>query len=251
MPGGGQSSLSSITGIGAGSGPFRAAGKGTIKRGFTLAEVLITLGIIGVVAAMTLPSITASKQREELKASLKKNYSIIQQVFLHLASDNGGSLRPADIGGWTLKKDMMKYMKVLKDCGYGTLEADACVSNMYNNPELSSTKYKTFDGRLISSLTYFDDGQFILSDGSFYMLENNKGSIYITVDVNGINKNPNQWGYDLFTFQLTDKGKLLPMGAEGTDYTDDTYCSKSSTDKYNGIACANKAISDKDYWKNL
>ena len=50
------------------------------------------------------------------------------------------------------------------------------------------------------------------------MLENNKGSIYITVDVNGINKNPNQWGYDLFTFQLTDKGKLLPMGAEGPDY---------------------------------
>ena len=178
---------------------------------------------------MTLPSITASKQREELKASLKKNYSIIQQVFLHLASDNGGSLRPEDIGGWTLKNDMMKYMKVIKDCGYGALEADACVSNMYNNPELSSTKYKTFDGRLISSLTYFDDGQFILSDGSFYMLENNKNSILITVDVNGINKNPNQWGYDLFTFQLTDKGKLLPMGAEGTDYTDDTYCSKTST----------------------
>lgn len=209
------------------------------------------MGIIGVVAAMTLPSITASKQREELKASLKKNYSIIQQVFLHLASDNGGSLRPEDIGGWTLKNDMMKYMKVIKDCGYGALEADACVSNMYNNPELSSTKYKTFDGRLISSLTYFDDGQFILSDGSFYMLENNKNSILITVDVNGINKNPNQWGYDLFTFQLTDKGKLLPMGAEGTDYTDDTYCSKTSTNKFNGISCANKAISDKDYWKNL
>ena len=51
------------------------------KKAFTLAEVLITLGIIGVVAAMTLPSLINNIQSKQLEAGLKKQYSIISQVF--------------------------------------------------------------------------------------------------------------------------------------------------------------------------
>ncbi len=47
------------------------------KFAFTLAEVLITLGIIGIVAAMTLPSLIIRNQNKALEAGLKKNYSII------------------------------------------------------------------------------------------------------------------------------------------------------------------------------
>lgn len=49
------------------------------KLAFTLAEVLITLGIIGIVAAMTIPTLINKKQKAEIETQLKENYSIIQQ----------------------------------------------------------------------------------------------------------------------------------------------------------------------------
>ena len=76
------------------------------------------------------------------------------------------------------------------------------------------------------------------------------GTILISVDVNGIYKKPNRWGHDLFTFQIMDDGKLLPMGAEGTKYKSD-YCSLTSSDGSNGIGCTYKALTDKNYFKNL
>lgn len=84
-------------------------------------------------------------------------------------------------------------------------------------------------------------------------MENSEtGPVYISVDVNGYNKNPNKWGHDLFTFQLTDDGKILPMGAPGTTYNNiDSYCSSTSSHIYNGAGCTYKALTDKDYFKNL
>lgn len=52
-----------------------------IKYGFTLAEVLITLGIIGVVAAMTMPSLIASHKEKETVSKLKKVYSTLSNAF--------------------------------------------------------------------------------------------------------------------------------------------------------------------------
>lgn len=46
-------------------------------KGFTLAEVLITLGIIGVVAAMTMPALINATKNAELKTASKKGYSVV------------------------------------------------------------------------------------------------------------------------------------------------------------------------------
>lgn len=59
-----------------------------MKRAFTLAEVLITLGIIGVVAAITLPSVIANYQKEETVAKLKKTYSVVNQAILQSIVEN-------------------------------------------------------------------------------------------------------------------------------------------------------------------
>lgn len=48
--------------------------------GFTLAEVLVTLGIIGVVAALTIPAVITNYQKQETLSRLKKAYSIVQQA---------------------------------------------------------------------------------------------------------------------------------------------------------------------------
>src|SRR5574344_1380256 len=58
------------------------------KSAFTLAEVLITLGIIGVVAALTLPSLIENHNKKVWTTALQKQYSIWEQGFQKMKSDN-------------------------------------------------------------------------------------------------------------------------------------------------------------------
>lgn len=228
------------------------------KTAFTMAEVLITLGIIGVVAAMTLPTLLNSALNKQLEAGLKKNYSVIQQAFDMYQAETGERLLPevnatSQSDTKMLQKKIMPYFKVLKDCGIMT--TSECIPYMGNenmDDERNYNKYKTFSGNILQRLDLLDDGQFIISDGSIIMFEDNATlQKLISVDVNGYKKKPNRWGHDLFTFQLMTDGKILPMGAEGTYYTDDKYCSAASSEQYNGIACTYKALTDKDYFTNL
>ena len=62
---------------------------GFMKKGFTLAEVLITLGIIGVVAAMTMPSLIQNYRKKEATTRIKKFYSMMSQAVLLSTNDNG------------------------------------------------------------------------------------------------------------------------------------------------------------------
>ncbi len=67
--------------------------------GFTLAEVLITLAIIGVVAAMTIPSVIINTNQQEYKTGLKKAVSVLNQaITMNMALDN---LTPADVTATT------------------------------------------------------------------------------------------------------------------------------------------------------
>ena len=61
------------------------------KAAFTLAEVLITLGIIGIVAAMTLPMLIAKYQKQVATTKLKRLYSLISNVTLRAELDYGPS----------------------------------------------------------------------------------------------------------------------------------------------------------------
>ena len=227
-----------------------------MKNGFTMAEVLITLGIIGIVAAMTLPSLINSKKNKELEASFKKNYSVIQQALDMYQAQNGERLSHGSVSRHELKPALMKYMKVLRDCYWGAeSNADnigkACIPANYSDSDSVSDAYKNFTGTTTMQLAFFDDGQFILNDGSLILLENSSGNLYISVDVNGYLKNPNRLGQDLFMFQIDNKGRLLPMGAEGSQYDSETYCSATSTNSLNGAGCTIKAINEKDYFSKL
>lgn len=93
-----------------------------------------------------------------------------------------------------------------------------------------------------------------LQDGTLLLFENttnNVGSIYVSVDLNGYEGKPNHWGYDLFTFQFLD-GELKTMSDKVTHFTDmDQYCNPKVSNIHNGIACAQKAKEDADYFKKL
>ncbi len=228
--------------------------------GFTLAEVLITLGIIGIVAAMTLPTVINNSRNKQLEAGLKRSYSLISQALDLYQAEIGERITPDTKG---VKKQLLKYIKTARDCGQGSESteealAKVCIPNYVNtgSTEKNSTKYKTFNGSTNINLGYFDDGQFVMTDGSLVLLENRifegrDNKLYISVDVNGFNKNPNRLGHDLFMFQIDKKGKLLPMGVEGTDYNNTDFCSPTSTSNMNGAGCTYNALTNKDYFKNL
>lgn len=84
--------------------------------GFTLAEVLITLGIIGIVAAMTLPSVINNSRNKQLEAGLKKAYSVIGQALDMYQAETGERITQDTV---SVKKLLIKYIKTARDCGYG------------------------------------------------------------------------------------------------------------------------------------
>ena len=219
------------------------------KIGFTLSEVLITLGIIGVVAAMTLPAIIANTRKEELRTGLKKSYSVLQQALQKMSVDTGQTVIPADYPSGAFKPEFMKYFSAVQDCGYGNRDTKPCIPN--SGTGTVSEVYRNYTNTSRINLNLIDDGQFAIADGMLILIENAGGGLYITVDVNGVQGKPNRWGHDLFTFQLMNDGKLLPMGIDGTVYDEAAYCSKSSSSKENGIACTHKALTDKNFWTSL
>ena len=223
-----------------------------LKQGFTLAEILIALTIIGVIAAVTMPVLIGNSQDKELAAGLKKNYSVFKQVLTHYYADTGEMLTQSTentaADSKRIKEALIKYVSNIKDCGYGWESYDAANNTQSCIPfGKFGSIYKTYNGNnLGGSAGAFDQGQFVLSDGTavFLNADSPHGTL-ISVDVNGFEKKPNRLGKDLFVFQLTQDGDLLPGGAAGTWYSDEnTYCSNTSTNTKNGAGCAAKVLQE-------
>lgn len=231
--------------------------KERVKLAFTLAEVLITLGIIGVVAALTIPSLINNYKAKRLHTQFLKSYSTVQQVFKQMEADDV-SLDPNTYPHGTFYLTFMNYLQGAFDCGSNATETKhllPCYGYTWNYSQDKNAKpYKSLDGKSNVSGSWFDDGQIALQDGTLLLFENNirnDGNIWVSVDLNGYNNLPNRWGYDLFTFQFVD-GELKTMGDNGTNYTNMTsYCNSQTTNALNGVTCAQKAKINSDYFKDL
>lgn len=226
----------------------------TRTKAFSLAETLITLGIIGVVAAITIPNLITNYKAKQLRSQFLRAYSTIQQVFKLMEADDV-SLDPTTFAGGAMHTMFLKYLQNTVDCGKGNNNSSKDFSPCYDYKD--STKYYTAlngEARLASAL--FDDGQIVLPDGSLLLFENpnTSGEYYawVFVDLNGFNNKPNILGIDLFVFQFLD-GELGTMGDIKTQYKDlDKYCNfEKSTNGYNGMGCAKLAKENPDYFKRV
>ena len=205
------------------------------KKAFTLSEVLMTLGIIGICAAVTMPNLYVDVRNAELQSKLKKEYAAIQNAVLLVAIEDSNFGN--NFTAFTYKDKLKKHFNLAKDCNI----------NCYSVNELK-TIYKTFSNQ-VGNVNYFASGQFFLENGSLIMINNTlPNQVIISVDLNGPSKNPNIWGVDVFSFKLSEKGIPQPGGYPGTNSADPGYCSKTSDDPYNGFGCAYKALYDKSYW---
>ena len=191
------------------------------KAGFTLAEVLITLGIIGIVAAMTMPALVGKYQEKSTVTRVKKFYSMMSQA-LNFAIAEHGTVDTWEYydNGTTFSKQssiefaeyFKKYLKITKDCGPNP----GCLANTEIKYLNDSDKWSNYD----SDKHY----KMILADGTYLWLrnhyincsqidgdgapgkENTCGILWI--DVNGKNQ-PNTFGRDVFVFYIK-KDRITP-----------------------------------------
>ena len=213
---------------------------------------MVTLGIIGVVAALTMPNLIANHKAKQLRTAFLKGYSMLTQAYEQYHKDT--SCSTTDCLGSGFYMDLKPYFKIAKYCKIdNNLNDKDCFKRM-----TTDTSYKNFSRTVSGISTYmFDDGQFVTVDGMLVTFEQRASGnreVFIGLDTTGRQKGPNVLGQDLFLFQIVNKGDrgfVLPVGAEGTTFTEEIYCSLTSTSPENGYACAAKALAEKDFFKKL
>ena len=193
---------------------------------FTLAEVLVTLGIIGVVSAMTVPTLMQNYQRQSYVTQLHKTYNEFSQAILRFQTDrNAVNLTEAGLTSQEVCNNLMtSYFKTTQTCENSLTPCFA-------------DSYKTLQGGTID----FDiNTSYVLASGAsvrfmYAQVGNGINKIAnITVDVNG-KKGPNILGRDLFWMALYNDGVIddydykspAPLSESLRNDAYDTYCQGS------------------------
>lgn len=189
------------------------------RKGFTLAEVLITLGIIGIVAAMTLPAIVTNYKVKILENQFKKADSIIQQAVQKTANEYGyTSLAELNVAGCASGCDNNENYRLLKQQipninniwykQFKTVkffsDTEAYRRNLYCHDFFGEKKITTYSCMYPGG----SDKYMILADGmAVSPLFAHLGGAFHPVlmgavfDTNGPYKGPNRFGYDIFWYQ--------------------------------------------------
>jgi len=184
--------------------------------GFTLAEVLITLVIIGVIAAITVPSLINKTNNQETVSRLKKAYSTLAQATNLIIAEEGS------IPSWTTTNEKIfnlykKHLINAKVCS----QSQGCFEQ--GNMKWESGDVYTYNWNDSSNKLVLADGmQLLFSDASPTCHEgltdyrmNMCGRIF--VDTNG-QKKPNTFGKDVFAFIIFKNG-LFPEGCNTSNPT--------------------------------
>lgn len=187
------------------------------KNGFTLAEVLITLGIIGVVAAMTLPALITKYENKRNVEQLKKFYSTFSQALQKAAYDAGCdysiSCYYESIGVTNNSNTQDRVNKAFESISRQLTNVKKCDKPTGNGFHLGQcTDYKlnhNYDGSGTEEDYFYN----IITTDGMYISYTASGSTtnggWTSVDVNGPKK-PNREGRDIFTFWNYKGNKILP-----------------------------------------
>lgn len=202
-----------------------------MKRAFTLAEVLITLGIIGVVAALTMPSLMANYKKSVAKNQFKKTYSTLTNAFNQTVQDLGESVNCSHQSYTSeackeLWNEFVKNLNVVKYC-----ETDAYAQGCV--PDYSSENFPRTQGCGGFSAPQIKEQQpaAVLADGSIIFPYGWHKTLYpaIGFDINGFKK-PNVGGQDVFSLGISNKNGLPVLGAWHDGYL--SYCLPLSNKTY-------------------
>lgn len=235
-------------------------------RAFTLAETLITLGILGVVMAMTLPSIITSYKKQVTVAKLQKAYSVLSQAMNAAVAKHGDSKywpewdANAEVVLRTYFAPELKNSKVYPtnadDSKLMCYERDYTVGFQSTKNENIKYPYAWMNDLYFSSPMYATHtASMQLMDGTCVGLNSNSSRYYkktVFVDINGPYQRPNKAGYDLFLFEIRDNN-IVPLGWDWGYALSSPSQINSCHPKANngGMFCAAKIMEDNwqiTYW---
>jgi len=215
---------------------------------FTLAEILITLSVIGILASITMPSLIQNTQEKELRTAFKKAYSDFAQVTKKVIQDNGGTMVGICLNGDhdCLKNKYIAHLNIIKNCKNGESLGICWHDNDGSSKYLRGQPYTTW-GNLAG---------FILNNGTLvrvWMVDPAcKNQTYsprgecanILLDVNGFKK-PNTLGKDIFYLHVYEDC-IAPWGTSDDD-SNSTSRSASCSKTSSGRGCAALVLQDIDY----
>lgn len=231
------------------------------NNGFTLAETLITLTIVGLVAAMTIPSLIKDVNTKIYYSQFQEANAIMINLGTEIYRDynfdiTGMFATPADVINAFSEK--LKYQKI---CNSSDFQGVCWHKESTESPEGVFNLTKTtsiFPSQHVQDSILLRNGMLLgieqnyynpSCDGSWVWDENTGESIFcgeMMIDVNGM-KGPNVLGRDIFTYILTKK-RFYPAGLDNQDTPIKGYCNidkdPDSTGWENGKACTLKLIID-------
>lgn len=173
-------------------------------KAFTLAEVLVTLGIIGVVSAMTLPTLVKSHQRQVYVTQLHKVYNEFSQAGeSYINSKNAINLSEAGVRtNAGIQEFVQSSIKTVKNCGSTFTDCFA-------------SEYQNMNGATVANLNDATAACYALPSGATVCLTRISGQIAnanfisLIVDTNG-KQGPNILGRDLFIMAMGPDGSVIP-----------------------------------------
>ncbi len=207
-----------------------------------MAEVLITLAVIGVVAALTIPTLIQKYQEKATVTKLKKVYSVLSQAVLQATTEYGSpeSWELAEHGKPAVNAapKIKQFLKLADDCGVNDCE----------NYSIRGGHFYTLNGKLYDSKYYSNDYKLKLADGTeLSFRENIKDRIIcILTDING-QQGPNTIGKDIFNFAVYNNNKFGAdgIGVDPSDTSSSFYA--ACNPKQEGWNCAAWVI----YFENM
>ncbi len=216
-----------------------------VKFAFTLAEVLITLGIIGIVAAMTIPTLISNYQKKQTVTKLQKAISVLNQAY-KLSFDDVGEPEDAFSMGSDeyFKQYWSPYLKVSTIC---TMDSNYCGYNN-NQPFVSLDGTNANVGLFVPNASRIS---FLTPDGFLYIIYTGNYATQpdgtrkwqsfprVLVDINGPT-GPNRQGRDVFWLLRTQNngGGIQPVGYNERLGIVQTDCSYDASGSGAGSYCA-------------
>ncbi|MBP3925439.1 type II secretion system protein [bacterium] len=200
-------------------------------KAFTLAEVLITLGIIGIVAAMTLPALIQNHRKHVVETRLEKFYSTMNQAILRAEVDYGD------------KKDWDKLESGYDEDENGNKTSKAMPwFNKYLRPYLKLTDVKYDDNYVGKVLVYFLDGSMAtINSNSIHFFLNAKDYKKIEMENGDLSYNREYIGTKIFTFLFNPNGSGFEPYMFNWDGTEEQLRNQSA------IGCNKNATNEPAY----